>query len=163
MAIAGGLKLATRPLKVELDQLHKVQMPAILHWDLNHYVVLKSVKGDRVEIVDPGIGLKRMTLSQVSSHFTGVALELTPTAEFSPIEARLKPHLSLLWSRLVGLKRALFQTLTLSIILQIIVLTAPFYLQLVVDGALAQQDYFAHGQYRPHSRSADAIYCLGAD
>jgi len=56
MAIAGGLKLAARPLKVELDQLHKVQMPAILHWDLNHYVVLKSVKGDRVEIVDPGIG-----------------------------------------------------------------------------------------------------------
>ena len=141
MAIAGGLKLAARPLKVELDQLHKLQMPAILHWDLNHYVVLKSIKGDTVHIVDPGIGLKQMTLSQVSNHFTGVALELTPTAEFSPIEARLKPHLSLLWSRLVGLKRALFQTLTLSIILQIIVLTAPFYLQLVVDGALAQQDY----------------------
>ena len=141
MAIAGGLQLAARPLKVDLDQLSKLQLPAILHWDLNHYVVLKSVKGDKVQIVDPGVGLRHLKLSQVSDHFTGIALELTPTAEFSPIEARLKPHLSLLWSRLVGLKRAIFQTLTLSIILQLIVLSAPFYLQLVVDGALAQNDY----------------------
>ena len=141
MAIAGGLQLAARPLKVDLDQLSKLQLPAILHWDLNHYVVLKSVKGDKVQIMDPGIGLRSLKLSQVSDHFTGIALELTPTSEFSPIEARLKPHLSLLWSRLVGLKRAIFQTLTLSIILQLIVLSAPFYLQLVVDGALAQNDY----------------------
>ena len=141
MAIGSTLQLAARPLKVELDQLHKLQLPAILHWDLNHYVVLKSVKGNKVHIVDPGIGLRVMSLSKVSDHFTGIALELSPTAEFSPQEARLKPHLSLLWSRLVGLKRAIFQTLALSIILQIIVITAPFYLQLVVDGALAQKDY----------------------
>ena len=141
ITIAGNLQLAARPLKVDLDQLEKLQLPAILHWDLNHYVVLKSIKGDKVQIVDPGIGLRNLKLSQVSDHFTGIALELTPTAEFSPIEARLKPHLSLLWSRLVGLKRAIFQTLTLSIILQLIVLSAPFYLQLVVDGALAQNDY----------------------
>ena len=141
MAIASTLQLAARPLKVELDQLHKLQLPAILHWDLNHYVVLKSVKGGKVQIIDPGIGLRSMSLSKVSDHFTGIALELTPTAEFAPQEARLKPHLSLLWTRLVGLKRAIFQTLTLSIILQIIVITAPFYLQLVVDGALAQKNY----------------------
>ena len=141
MAIASTLQLAARPLKVELDQLHKLQLPAILHWDLNHYVVLKAVKGNKVHIIDPGIGLRVMSLAKVSDHFTGIALELTPTAEFSPQDARLKPHLSLLWSRLVGLKRAIFQTLTLSIILQIIVITAPFYLQLVVDGALAQKDY----------------------
>jgi ATP-binding cassette subfamily B protein RaxB len=141
MSIASTLQLAARPLKVELDQLHKLQLPAILHWDLNHYVVLKAIKGNKVLIVDPGVGLRVMSLSKVSDHFTGIALELSPTAEFSPQEARLKPHLSLLWSRLVGLKRAIFQTLTLSIILQIIVIAAPFYLQLVVDGALAQQDY----------------------
>ena len=141
MAIAGTLQLAGRPLKVELDQLHKLQLPAILHWDLNHYVVLKSIKGEMVDIIDPGIGLRRMKLSKLSNHFTGIALELTPTAEFSPVDARLRPHLTLLWSRLIGLKRAIFQTLTLSIILQIIVLTAPFYLQLVVDGVLPQKDY----------------------
>ena len=141
MKIAASLDFAPRPLRVELDQLHKVQTPAILHWDLNHFVVLKSVKGDKVKIIDPGIGLRVMSLSQVSKHFTGVAMELSPTAEFSAQEERLRPHLSLLWSRLVGLKRAIFQTLSLSIVLQLIVLVSPFYLQLVVDGALPNGDY----------------------
>jgi len=141
MKIAATLDLAPRPLRVELDQLHKMQTPAILHWDLNHFVVLKSVKGDKVKIVDPGIGQRVMTLSQVSKHFTGVAMELSPTAEFDAQDERLRPHLSLLWSRLVGLKRAIFQTLSLSIVLQLIVLVSPFYLQLVVDGALPRGDY----------------------
>ncbi|CAM3757188.1 peptidase domain-containing ABC transporter [Litorimonas haliclonae] len=141
MKIAATLDLAPRPLRVELDQLHKLQTPAILHWDLNHFVVLKSVKGDKVKIIDPGIGQRVMSLSQVSKHFTGVAMELSPTAEFSAQDERLRPHLSLLWSRLVGLKRAIFQTLSLSIVLQLIVLVSPFYLQLVVDGALPRGDY----------------------
>ena len=139
--IAGTLDLAPRPLRVELDQLHKVQTPAILHWDLNHFVVLKSVKGDKVTIIDPGIGQRVMTLSKLSKHFTGIALELSPTAEFTAQDDRLRPHLSLLWSRLIGLKRAIFQTFTLSIILQFIVIASPFYLQLVVDAALPNQDY----------------------
>ncbi|WP_418152468.1 peptidase domain-containing ABC transporter [Litorimonas sp. RW-G-Af-16] len=140
IGIADSLDLGCRPLRVDLDQLEKLQMPAILHWDLNHYVVLKSVKGDKVAIIDPGVGLRHMTLSRVSKHFTGVAVELTPTVEFSPISDRLRPHLSQLWSKLIGLKRAIFQTLSLSIILQIVVLLSPFYLQLMVDGVLPEGD-----------------------
>jgi len=141
MKIAGTLDLSPRPLRVELDQLEKVQMPAILHWDLNHYVVLKKVKGDKVTIIDPGVGQRVLTRTKVSKHFTGVAMELSPIAEFNAQDDRLRPHLSLLWSKLVGLKRAIFQTLSLSIILQLIVISSPFYLQLVVDGALPRGDY----------------------
>lgn len=141
MKIAGTLDLAPRPLRVELDQLDKVQTPAILHWDLNHYVVLKKVKGDKITIIDPGVGQRVLSRSKVSKHFTGVVMELSPTAEFSAQDDRLRPHLSLLWSKLIGLKRAIFQTLSLSIVLQLIILTSPFYLQLVVDGALPKGDY----------------------
>jgi len=141
MKIAATLDMAPRPLRVEMDQLEKVQTPAILHWDLNHYVVLKKVKGDKIVIIDPGIGLREMSASKVSKHFTGIVLELSPTAEFSQQDDRLRPHLSLLWSRLVGLKRAIFQTLSLSIVLQLIIIASPFYLQLVVDAALPKGDY----------------------
>lgn len=141
MKIAATLDLAPRPLRVEMDQLDKVQTPAILHWDLNHYVVLKKVKGDKVTIIDPGIGQREMSASKVSKHFTGVVMELSPTAEFSAQDSRLRPHLSLLWSNLIGLKRAIFQTLSLSIVLQLIIIVSPFYLQLVVDGALPKGDY----------------------
>jgi len=140
MQVGAALDFSPRPLRLDMEHLPQLQLPAILHWDLNHYVVLTKVSGDKAYIHDPAVGLRVMKLSRMSKHFSGVALELTPTAEFSPVEARLKPHLSLLWDKLVGIKRALFQTLTLSIILQIVVLTAPFYLQLVVDGALPRGD-----------------------
>jgi ATP-binding cassette subfamily B protein RaxB len=43
-------------------------------------VVLADVSGDRVTIVDPAFGERRMPLSDVSRHFTGIALELVPEA-----------------------------------------------------------------------------------
>ena len=140
IAIADGLQLSSRPLRVDLDHLEKLQLPAMLHWDLNHYVVLKSINGDQAVIVDPGVGLRKMKLSQLSNHFTGIAVEFTPQADFKAVQARIKPRISLLWSRLVGLKRAITQTLVLSVILQAIVLLSPFYLQLVVDAVLPRGD-----------------------
>ena len=140
IAIADGLQLSSRPLRVDLDHLEKLQLPAMLHWDLNHYVVLKAINGDQAVIVDPGVGLRKMKLSQLSNHFTGIAVEFTPQADFKAVQARIKPRISLLWSRLVGLKRAITQTLVLSVILQAIVLLSPFYLQLVVDAVLPRGD-----------------------
>ena len=140
IAIADSLQLSSRPLRVDLDYLEKLQLPAMLHWDLNHYVVLKSIKGNRVEIIDPGVGLRKMKLSRLSNHFTGIAVEFTPQADFKAVHERMKPRISLLWSRLVGLKRAITQTLILSVILQAIVLLSPFYLQLVVDAVLPRGD-----------------------
>ena len=56
IAIADDLQLSSRPLRLDMDHLEKLQLPAMLHWDLNHYVVLKSIKGDRAEIIDPEEG-----------------------------------------------------------------------------------------------------------
>ena len=140
IAIADGLHLSSRPLRLDMDHLEKLQLPAMLHWDLNHYVVLKSIKGDQAEIVDPGVGLRKMSLSRLSNHFTGIAVEFTPQSDFTAVQARIKPRISLLWDRMVGLKRAITQTLILSVILQAIVLLSPFYLQLVVDAVLPRGD-----------------------
>jgi ATP-binding cassette subfamily B protein RaxB len=134
--IAGELTLSPRALKVDLDQLHKLALPAILHWDLNHFVVLTRVRKNRVDIIDPGVGRRRLTMSQVSDHFTGIALELTPAANFTPVTSRIRPKLSDLWSSLVGAKRAVRQTLALSAALLGTLLIAPFLFQLVVDAAL---------------------------
>lgn len=134
--IAGELTLSPRALKVDLDQLHKLSLPAILHWDLNHFVVLTRVGKDRVDIIDPGIGRRSLTLSKVSGHFTGIALELTPAADFTPLTDRIRPKLSDLWSSLVGAKRAVAQTLALSVALLVTLLIAPFLFQLIVDAVL---------------------------
>ncbi|MEG0881007.1 MAG: cysteine peptidase family C39 domain-containing protein, partial [Janthinobacterium sp.] len=63
MAMAQGLALHTRPLKLDMQHLPELKLPAILHWDLNHFVVLKSVSGSHVVIHDPAVGERRLPLA----------------------------------------------------------------------------------------------------
>jgi len=137
---ADHLDLGARALRVEIEGLSRLKMPAILHWDMNHFVVLKSVRGDKAVIHDPARGERQMTLKELSPHFTGVALELTPTGAFERKDERERMKLTDLWSRATGLKRAIGQTLGLSALLQVVALATPFYMQLVVDEVLTKFD-----------------------
>ncbi|MEA3028865.1 MAG: ATP-binding cassette, subfamily bacterial CvaB/MchF/RaxB [Sphingomonadales bacterium] len=140
MAIASDLELAPRALRLEVAELDKLQKPAILHWDLNHFVVLESATPRHVTILDPARGRRRLTLAAFGRHFTGVALELTPTADFKPIEARTRTRLSDLWSRLSNFGGPFTQIVILSLLMQLTTLVAPFYIQLTVDEAIGQGD-----------------------
>jgi ATP-binding cassette subfamily B protein RaxB len=84
MVMAQGLNLQPRPLKLGMGHLRDLKLPAILHWDMNHFVVLRRVTDTYAFIHDPGVGERLMTLDETAKHFTGVALELTPTSEFLP-------------------------------------------------------------------------------
>ena len=140
MAIASGLSLQTRPLKLDLPHLPELKLPCVLHWDLNHFVVLKSVSTNYVVVHDPGIGERRLPMDEFAKHFTGVALELTPTAQFKPQEERQQFSLFSLMGRVVGLRRGLVQLLALGLALQVCALIAPFYMQWIVDEALLAAD-----------------------
>jgi len=54
--VADQLNLNSRPLRLELNELTQLQVPAILHWDVNHFVVLKKVNSKFVWIHDPAVG-----------------------------------------------------------------------------------------------------------
>ena len=140
MGLADQLGFSTRPLRVELSALSKVQTPAILHWDLNHFVVLSSITAKSVVIHDPAIGVRTLPVGDVSKHFTGVVLELTPAASFRPVHARAPIRLSSLWSQMTGMGSALAQVIALSAALQIAAFAAPFQIQLVVDEAVFHAD-----------------------
>ena len=137
---ADQLKFSCRALRLELRDVVKLQMPCILHWDLNHFVVLKKAYKDKVIIHDPARGELVVTLSEMSRHFTGVALELIPTQAFQKKSVQPKMKLSDLWQKITGLKRSLFQILFLSLLLQVFALVAPFYMQLVVDHVVVGND-----------------------
>jgi ATP-binding cassette subfamily B protein RaxB len=140
MGLADQMGFSSRPLRVDLWALAKVRAPAILHWDLNHFVVLRKITGKTAVIHDPGVGVRRLPLSDVSKHFTGVVLELTPAAGFRPVQAKAPIYLSSLWSQMSGLWSALLQVIALSAVLQIVAFAAPFQIQLVVDEALFHAD-----------------------
>ena len=140
MQAAGRIHLAPRPLRLELDEVAQLRAPCILHWDLNHFVVLKSVDGRGAVIHDPAFGIRRVTIGQLSKHFTGIALELTPTTQFKPLDERRKVRLRDLLGQVGGLRRSLAQVFVLALALQAIAVVAPFYMQWAVDGAVVSAD-----------------------
>ena len=139
--MAAALQLSARPLRAEMEHLSQLRLPCVLHWDLNHFVVLKSVGRGSVEIHDPARGARRIKLAEVSRHFTGVALELSPGADFKPRTEQQRVTLRQLLGRVTGLKRSLFQIFVLALALEVFVLLSPFFIQWVVDGVLLSADH----------------------
>lgn len=140
MGHATALNFSSRPLRLEIDELPQLQLPCILHWNLNHFVVLTKVARGHVVILDPAVGERRLKLDQVSKHFTGVALELTPNAEFEATDQRKKVALSALTGKVLGLKRSLLQIFGVALALQVFAIASPLLNQLVVDDAVATYD-----------------------
>ena len=140
LRLAERLGMSGRGLRVEPDQLRLVRTPAILHWDMNHFVVLKEVRGRRVTVHDPAAGVRRLDLAEVGRHLTGVVLELAPAAGFEHRRDPSRLGLADLVGRVDGMGRALAQALVLSVVLQLLVLAGPFYLQLAVDEVAATGD-----------------------
>src|SRR5687767_9519112 len=80
--IARHLKLACRALRIEPVHLAKLRLPAILHWDMNHFVVLKAATRKELLIHDPATGERRLSYAEASKHMTGVAVETWPLENF---------------------------------------------------------------------------------
>ncbi len=137
---ASALGFSARPLRLDLDDLTKLACPCILHWDLNHFVVLKRVRHGHAVILDPAVGERRLSMAEVSAHFTGVALELAPNAEFEARDAAPRLRLSQLTGRVLGLPTSMVQILVVALVLQFFALVSPFFSQLVVDDAITSHD-----------------------
>lgn len=140
LQLADQLNLAGRALRLELDELRMLSLPCILHWNMNHFVVLKKVCKQHIVILDPAVGERRVPLSEVSDSFSGIALELQPSSEFQPRDEKVRLGLTTFWQRIQGLGPALAKIFLLSVLLQVFVLAAPYYLQLVVDDVLVSMD-----------------------
>jgi ATP-binding cassette, subfamily B, bacterial CvaB/MchF/RaxB len=138
--VASQMGFACRPLRFELGHLRQVHLPTIVHWDMNHFVVLKSVTGQGIVIHDPASGERFFPITEASKHLTGVALELSPSEDFLPKDERTRLPFSTFWKQVRGSTHALVQILILSVFLEAFVIAAPFYLQLTIDEVIARGD-----------------------
>jgi ATP-binding cassette subfamily B protein RaxB len=146
--LGDSLGLASRALQCTIDEVHKLATPCILHWDLNHFVVLTKIsgkgfhptKGAKFYINDPAVGKRTLNTEEFSKHFTGICLELTPTSKFEVKEEQAQMKLTQLWSSMSGLKAGLIKLIALSLVLQLFALMMPYYMQWVVDEVLISFD-----------------------
>ncbi len=142
--IAETMKMSARGVKVSLDALDQVRLPAILHWDMNHFVVLTDVRGSgtaqKITVHDPARGKRILPREDTSRHFTGVAMEMTPTPGFRRVEERERISSWQLLGAAAGYQSTLLQIFLLSLALEVFAIASPFFLQLVVDRVLVGRD-----------------------
>ncbi len=140
MEMADSLALATRPVKLDLEDVPQLRMPCILHWNFNHFVVLQKASSRGVTVFDPAMGIRRLSMEELSAAFTGVALELWPGPSFA--RARRPPPVALreLMGDVSGLYRSFGQTLLLALALEVFFIASPFLLQWVADDVLVSAD-----------------------
>lgn len=140
MEIANQLGLSNRALRLELDELRQLQTPCILHWDLNHFVVMVRADARRITIHDPAVGERTLTIKEASPHFTGVALELVPGTGFERKQDKTPFDLKLLFTGQRGLGRAFAQMAVLSIVLEVFTILMPLLSQWIIDDVVVTRD-----------------------
>lgn len=140
ISVAGGLRLQTRALRLDLEDLENLQRPAILHWDMVHFVVLKRVDKKGIVIHDPAQGVKRCPWQEVGRHFTGVAVECMPATNFVAADNRPRTKMAELFIPYPGFNAAVLQLFMLSLFMQIVTIASAFYVQLVIDESISKND-----------------------
>ena len=139
-AIAEGEGFKSRGLRLEMEHLRQLHRPAILHWDLNHFVVLTKAGAKHAWIHDPALGRRKLSLEEVSRHFTGIALELKPAPGFQLKAPAPRLKIWDLWRGAEGLNPHLATIFALSLLLQITLIAAPLQVQWVIDQGVAHAD-----------------------
>lgn len=140
LGIADKLQLGARALRLEMEDLGALQLPAILHWDMTHFLVLTRVGSKSVTVHDPAVGKRVYSLQEVGRHFTGIAVELMPMAHFEPENRVQTTRISDLFTIYPGFWRFVLQLLLMSVCLQLVSIGSAFFMQTVIDESIARQD-----------------------
>lgn len=138
--LAGTMGLGTRALRVELADLARLKAPCILHWGLNHFVVLAEVGAKGIVVHDPARGRRRLSFAEASRDFTGVALESTPTTTFVREAPARGFRLRDLFHNVGGLRGALARILVLSLGIELVAILMPIASQIVIDEVIVNAD-----------------------
>ena len=137
-AAAESIGFTTRPVKASLNKLAEQSLPAIIHWEGKHYIVVYEVTRDRVIVADPAIGQRTLTHAQFKAGWTGYTLLLQPTALLKDAKEASTPF----WQFFELVKPhqlVLLEVLIASILIQIFGLITPLFTQLLLDRVVVQR------------------------
>ncbi|WP_421353656.1 peptidase domain-containing ABC transporter [Aeromonas veronii] len=140
VSLAKELNFHTRAVKVELDEIKNLRMPCILHWELNHFVVLSKVTKNYFEIHDPALGRRIISHSKMNTSFTGIALECTPSQSFQKVHVANVITLKDILRWMPNINKPLLNVMFMSMFIELMSLTSPLYMQLIVDDVLINSD-----------------------
>lgn len=140
---ARDLGLRVRAFSLEPQSLAEVPLPAIVHWNFNHFLVLEQWTPDEIKVADPAMGRRKLTPAEFNAGFTGVVLTMEPGADFHKKSATGKVTWRIYLGDLMqspGTKGLLAQVLVASALLQLLGLVFPLFTLILVDDILPTQD-----------------------
>ena len=129
---AEGFGLGAEGVKLELADLDQLPLPAILHWDFYHFVVLERLDRRKAILVDPAWGRRVVSLEELGRRFTGVALVFARTPAFRN-RPRARPSLARYREICQEHLPSLGQVLLASLALQMVGLAFPVASQILLD------------------------------
>jgi ATP-binding cassette subfamily B protein len=136
---ANELGLAARAVKATGANLSHMPVPAIAHWQGNHWVVVYDADDTHVRISDPAVGRRRITRKEFEERWTGYAALFDYTEAFGKT-----PEGTLGISWLVPFfrpwTRIFLQSAALALIVSALQMVIPVFTQVIVDRVLVEQD-----------------------
>jgi HlyB family type I secretion system ABC transporter len=136
---ATELGLASRRLKISLRNLPLMPLPAIVHWEGDHWIVLYDVNEQFVRVADPASGLRKLSRREFETKWSGYAalFDYTPAFEEAPAN---KPTLAWVLPFLARFKVILSQVFGLALAVSFVELLFPVFTQMVVDRVIVEND-----------------------
>jgi ABC-type bacteriocin/lantibiotic exporter with double-glycine peptidase domain len=131
--------LSARGVVADLDDLEHLPPATILHWNFTHFVVFERLRRNGVQVVDPSLGRRRLSMEAFRRSYTGVAIAFEPGEDFQP---------SILGTRgtwrylrpLLGQSRRLTRVLVGSVLLRLLALALPLLTGLLVNEIVPRND-----------------------
>lgn len=128
--------LQVRSVSIQESNLRGVRLPAIIHWQFNHFLVIERWSPSKVHVVDPALGRRTLSMKEFNDGFTGVVIILEPGGQFIRNAADTSSKLTIYNYIMQYLKRApgvQFQILLASLLLQLMGLALPLLTKVLID------------------------------
>jgi ATP-binding cassette subfamily B protein len=136
---AEELGLAARSVKASLHNVDRMPLPAICHWDTDHWLVLYHLTARKAFVADPALGFRRLPREEFGRRWTGYAalFDYTPAFEQAPRATR---GLSWLWPIVKPHTASIAKALGLAVVISALQMVLPVFTQVIVDRVLVEQD-----------------------
>ena len=127
-----------------IDKLDQAPLPAVIHWKGYHWVVLYGQRGKKYIIADPAVGIRYLSKSELAQGWiNGVMLLLQPDASrfFTQPDDSDKPSGFLRFlKRVLPYQGILGEALLINLVLGLLSLAYPFFIQILTDEVLVSGD-----------------------
>jgi ATP-binding cassette subfamily B protein len=132
-----GLKM--RAIKSSPDRLEALPLPAIVHWEGNHWIVVYGIDGERLRVADPARGLRKIERSELAERWSGYAALAEPTERLAEAP-RGGLNLRWLWPFVRPHKRRLVIALVLALLAAGFEMTLPIFAQVIIDSVVGHHN-----------------------